>query len=132
MKYIRDYKNWNKLKEIIDHIDIKLPFKEGEIWWVVFGVNVGIEIDGKGDYFERPAIIIKKISKDHALVLPITTRDVLIPNIHIKLNHRFLNTNSVCVLSQFQPISNNRLMRYIGILPRDQFIFIHKSIKDFI
>lgn len=109
-----------------------IPFKEGEIWWVAFGVNVGIEIDGKGDYFERPAVIVKKISKDHALVIPITTRDVLIPNIHIKLNHRFLNTNSVCVLSQFQPISNNRLMRYIGILPRDQFIFIHKSIKDFI
>lgn len=34
MKFYKNYNEWNKLKEILNSVDISIPFKEGEIWIV--------------------------------------------------------------------------------------------------
>ena len=38
-------------------------FKEGELWWCSIGINVGVEIFGKGPDAVRPVVIFKKINK---------------------------------------------------------------------
>ena len=37
-----------------------LYFREGEIWWAHFGVNIGYEIDDKKANFARPVIVLHK------------------------------------------------------------------------
>jgi mRNA interferase MazF len=123
---MREYDLWIKFKEILNLLNIKLPFSEKEIWWVSFGINIGIEINGKGEYFERPAVIIKRFNILHAWVLPISRVDNLKDGIHVSIKHNLLELNSVVVLSQIQTISNERLLRHIGRVSDQEF----KNIKD--
>lgn len=51
------------------------PFKQGEIWWCSVGMNVGGEIFGKGKYFRRPVLVLKKFSKNMFLGLPMTLQE---------------------------------------------------------
>ncbi len=129
MKYRKDYHNWNTLKNILDEIDINIPFTEGEIWWISLGINIGIEIDGKGDSFERPCIIIRKINKEHAWIVPITQSGIFKAGIHVSINHPSLSIDSKAIVTQFQTISNKRLMSKIGILQVKQFYEIVRAIK---
>lgn len=121
---MKKYDSWIKFKEILDILNIKLPFYEKEIWWISFGINIGIEINGKGEYFERPAIIIKKFNISHLWVLPISRVDNPRNGIHISIKHNLLELNSVIVLSQLQTISNERLLRYIGRVSDEEFNLI--------
>ncbi len=125
---MKKYDSWIKFKEILDSLSIKLPFYEKEIWWISFGINIGIEINGKGEYFERPAIIIKKFNISHLWVLPISRVDSPRHGIHISIKHNLLELNSVIVLSQLQTVSNERLLRYIGRVSDEEFNLIEDQL----
>ncbi len=70
----KDFDTWNIKKKTIDKHKRILEFKEGEIWWSYFGVNVGEEAYGKGEDFRRPVIILKKITENSCIVIPTTTK----------------------------------------------------------
>ena len=128
MRYHKDYKNWNILKKILDEIDIIVPFNEKEIWWCSLGLNIGIEIDGKGDNLERPVIIIKKLNREHAWVVPITCSGSKDYRYYVPVLHESLNPNSLVAVTQMQTISSRRLMTRIGIISSAQFMEIVKAI----
>jgi hypothetical protein len=67
----KDFDRWNKKKKILNSDAEPLYFREGEIWWVHLGVNVGYEMDGKQDNFARPVIILRKYNKYSFLALPL-------------------------------------------------------------
>ncbi len=59
--------NWTKRK-IRHHINKNnIYFYEGQIWWAALGKNIGYEIDGKNENFNRPVLIIKNIPSTCAL-----------------------------------------------------------------
>ena len=130
MKYYKDHDNWNKLKKVLDEIDIPIPFNEREIWWCSFGLNIGIEIDGKGEDFMRPAVIIKKLNREHAWVVPLTRSGTKKSIFYVPINHELLDIHSLAIITQFQTISSRRLMTRIGILPIRQFEEIINAIKN--
>jgi hypothetical protein len=43
----KDFDRWNKTKKKLNADIEPLCFREGAIWWVHLGVNIGYEIDGK-------------------------------------------------------------------------------------
>jgi hypothetical protein len=49
----RDFDRWNAIKKATDAVDedVRLFFRDGEIWWVRLGKNVGYELDGKSREF---------------------------------------------------------------------------------
>jgi mRNA interferase MazF len=70
----KDFDLWNKQKKKLNAIeDEPVYFREGEIWWVHLGVNIGYEIDGKAANFARPVIVLRKYNKYSFLALPLTT-----------------------------------------------------------
>jgi len=71
--YTKDFETWHKDKQGIDQRRKLKPFKEMDIWWASLGVNVGHEIDGKNHKFERPVLVIKKINRSTAYVVPLTS-----------------------------------------------------------
>src|SRR5438046_203332 len=69
-----DFDIWNEKKKELNVQKRDLLFREGEIWWCYWGMNVGEEVYGKGKDFKRPAIILRKLSKRSCVVLPITAK----------------------------------------------------------
>src|SRR5437667_236634 len=59
----KDFDRWNKTKKKLNAEVEPLYFREGEIWWVHLGVNIGYEIDGKRENFARPVIVLRKYNK---------------------------------------------------------------------
>jgi hypothetical protein len=61
----KDFDHWNGIKKATDGADetTRLYFREGEVWWVRLGKNIGCETDGKSREFTRPVIILKKYNQ---------------------------------------------------------------------
>jgi mRNA-degrading endonuclease toxin of MazEF toxin-antitoxin module len=102
----------------------KVPFiNEREIWWCEFGSNsVGIEIQKK-----RPAIILRKFSKNHLFVVPLT-KSPKSDLIAFQLDSvRFLSNKSFANISQAKAIDVTRLDRRMGKLSHRVFIALQKK-----
>ena len=111
----KDFDNWNKLKKLINNKEIsqEFNFHSGDIWWTTFGVNIGKEIDGKNETFERPALILKVINRHTLYVLPLTSQEHFIDKYHFKVNYEN-GGSGVVVFSQVRVISSNRLLRRLS------------------
>jgi hypothetical protein len=72
---LRPLERWNAIKKATDAADdaARLFFREGEIWWVRLGRNIGYEANGKSQEFTRPVIVLKKYNQYSFLALPLTT-----------------------------------------------------------
>ena len=74
----KDFDRWNKEKKRTHHEGKQKLCHEREIWWCTFGINIGREQDGRGDNFERPVVILKKLSPDTFVALPLSTKKRLV------------------------------------------------------
>jgi mRNA interferase MazF len=74
-RYIKDFKSWNNKKELLDGQTLSADFffLEREVWWAAVGTNIGSEIDGKNENYERPILVIKKINEELLSAIPITS-----------------------------------------------------------
>lgn len=75
-KYIKNFADWNNQKQKIDGYKSQstLYIKEREVWWISIGINVGAEIDGKNELFERPVLIFRKVGREQFYGLPLTSK----------------------------------------------------------
>ncbi|MCX6780578.1 MAG: type II toxin-antitoxin system PemK/MazF family toxin [Candidatus Magasanikbacteria bacterium] len=108
--YQKEFDNWNHVKQIADRRRISAKIRAGEIRWMIFGVNVGSEIDGKGRSFQRPGLILNVIGHDLAFIIPLTSKQKDPPRyIPFKLDGC---DGSLC-LHQIKVISQNRILNRI-------------------
>ncbi len=125
---VRRFVEWTKLKVRIHISEIKFFPRERQVWWVSIGQNIGVEINGKNDNFERPILIIKRYNNDACLVVPLSSR--------IKVGsfyYHFLSQNgviSVANLSQIRTLSTKRFVRKIGKVSENDFLKIKELLKN--
>jgi mRNA interferase MazF len=113
-KTIKRFLEWIGLKERLHGAIHKPPlFKECEVWWCSFGENIGIEVNGKGAKFSRPAIIFKKLSADGFFAIPLSTQ-IKNGTWYVPITHREIKC--VAVLSQARVLSAKRLLEKYGEL----------------
>src|SRR3989338_8287859 len=126
----KDFDTWNKEKKIVDTkvFNRNLFFYSREIWWCSAGLNVGVEINGKNENFERPMLIIKKFNAEMVWALPLTTKEKDNPY-HHKLEQGTIK--SWVILSQIKAISTKRLLRKIGSISEADFVEIQTKLKNF-
>ena len=113
----KDFDRWNTQKKNLNADVESLFFREGEIWWVHLGVNIGYEIDGKSDNFARPVIVLRKDNKYSFLALPLTTSAR--PSPWKLLLGSIAGTSSFAILSQLRNIDSRRLYQKVGSLASD-------------
>lgn len=67
---------WNGVKEDFHCTPSKKLqlVRDGEVWWVGVGENVGVEINGKSEYFSRPVLVLKKLSRYGFMGVPLTSQ----------------------------------------------------------
>lgn len=121
----KDFDKWNKAKKSIHAKEERLFFREGEIWWVNLGINIGFEIDGKGEEYTRPVIVVKKYNQYSFLALPLSTSKK-IHKYHVSVGV-VANKEAIANLSQMRNIDSKRLARKIGHMTRELFQEIKKK-----
>jgi len=114
----KDYKRWMPKKAEINSRKVRAAFKERGVFWVSVGENVGFEEDGKGTYFNRPVVIVKKFSKNMFWGVPLSTTSR-----RGRYYHPITVTGklSVALLSQARTFDATRLANKIGMLDVEEF-----------
>ncbi len=127
----KDFDIWNTTKKQI-HVQKSsrvFYFKEREIWWCSLGTNIGVEINGKNEQFERPVLILKVFNTEGFWGIPITSKDRIGTYYYQFLRAGEKNT---AILSQLRFLSSRRLLRKLDYLSKEEFSQISALIKNFI
>lgn len=122
---MKNFDEWNEMKKNLESFGETKLCKPREIWWCRLGINIGREQDGGID-FRRPVLIIKKLSNDTCLILPITTSE----SVH-KYRVRISNSQAA-VITQIKVIDAIRLIEKVSVLDSDTFDLIRKTIRELI
>jgi mRNA-degrading endonuclease toxin of MazEF toxin-antitoxin module len=128
--YIKHHDEWNIQKKNIDVrvMQNSLFIKEREVWWISVGVNIGAEIDGKNELFERPVLVFRKVGREQFYGLPLTSKDKTGP--FYRLVHYSGSAGNVC-LSQLRVFSTKRLIRKIDRVNEAEFVTLQETIATF-
>lgn len=111
---VKRFLEWIGLKERLHNKAPKVPHvKEGEIWWVSIGENIGSELNGKSYQFSRPMIVLKKLSHSFYYCVPTSTK---IKNGSWYVPLRQKEIQMVACLHQSRSIDYRRLYSKLGQL----------------
>lgn len=130
MEYVKDFDRWNEKKKEAHRRSFLKTFYiyAREVWWCSVGVNIGSEMDGKNENFERPILVAKVFSQDGFLGIPLTSKQKVhqyaIP-IHHGQSLSFANT------SQLRIFSKKRLLRKVGMVNEVDFETVLASLRSF-
>ena len=124
----KDFDKWNEKKKQVHENRDAPGGHQREVWWISFGVNIGVEIDGKNDTFERPGIVLRKFNNDMVWVIPVTSREKQLP---FYIQFAFAETEYWAVLTQVRMLSTKRFLRKIGMIPKERFSEMQKTFANF-
>jgi mRNA interferase MazF len=124
---MKDFDGWNEVKKKTDAEQPRL-YTVREIWWCRFGVNIGTEQDGKGEWHVRPCVIMRGFGPDACLVVPLTTS----PRKHaLRVPVGLVEDEEARAnLSQLRVVDTRRLEAKIGFLGKGAFSKLRKAAKD--
>lgn len=98
-------------------------YHEREIRWCRLGKNIGFEQAGSGERFERPVLILKSISREICLIVPLTRSNKKHPLRFV------IDDKSIALLSQVRVIDTKRLSNYMKTISEDKFKEIKNTIQ---
>lgn len=125
----KDFDKWNTKKKEVDNLNAEVFFNEGEIWWCSMGLNVGVEIDGKNENFERPVLIYKKINNKSFICVPITSK---LKNEKYYIHLKIKNKDTTLCFNQIKTLSSRRLIRRIAKISKNKLNLIDEEFVDMI
>lgn len=126
----KDFDSWNNQKKEIHNFGDNKLYNARDLWWCNLGINIGFEQDGTGKNRERPVLILKGLSKNTCLVVPLT-KSLKQHNMRIfvgKVNEK----KSSVIISQIRIVDTKRLINKIGKIKESKFEEIRKAVKDLI
>ncbi len=125
------YLQWHSIKERIENLNSSyIYFKERDIWWCHLGANVGMEQDGKSEFFIRPVLIFKKLSRNTCLIIPLSTQVKSGSHYFFLLSES--NVIRTATLAQIRMIDIKRLRDRIDLISKLEFGFIKEKVIDLI
>ncbi len=125
---MNEFDLWNEIKKETNRKNYPLHFKEREIYFIRVGKNIGFEQNGKGKYFLRPVLILRKFNRFFFIGIPLTSQakeDIF--------HYKFLfksNKESYAILSQIKAFDANRLERKIGKINKNDFLKLKKKLQE--
>ncbi|MBT5935544.1 type II toxin-antitoxin system PemK/MazF family toxin [Sulfurimonas sp.] len=124
---MHQYDKLNEVKKETLKNKRKLGIKSREIFWVKIGQNIGDEEYGKGDMFSRPIIVVKQLTGDLFLGIPLTStlkNDDYFHSFEFSTKKGIVQ-NSAMIL-QLKAFSKKRITDKIGKIDTVEF----KKIQD--
>jgi len=124
------FAHWTKAKIHIHASDIRNFPRERQIWWASLGQNIGVEINGKNEIFERPVLVIKRYNDQFSLIVPISSK-IKEGKYYFQFTNYRGERNAI-ILSQIRAISNKRFIRKIGKLNSADYEDVKVKVKELI
>ena len=125
----KDFDKWNQVKKLTNDKADNFGVHEREIWWMSFGVNVGVEIDGKNEHFDRPALVLRRFNRQMVWILP-TTQQARDERFYEKFS--FGDEIFYIALTQIRTVSTRRFLRKVGMLPLADFDRVKARVVEFV
>lgn len=123
----KDFDRWNEKKKTLDAAARPPSYaSEREIWWCSLGINIGREQNGRGDSFERPVVILKALSPDTFMALPLSTKR-RVEKFQSVITHGTIR--GFALLDQVRVLDTKRLRRKIGTADQEEFAAIKENLK---
>ena len=123
---------WNQLKKKIDSLDFlcnRYP-KEGEVWMISVGKNIGFEQNGSGSNFSRPVLVIKKFNNQMFWAVSLSTKQ---KNFDFYFNYTDPYNQKVSViLAQLKLLSIKRFSRKLYDIEDEILCGIRTKLKLFL
>ncbi len=130
---MKSFDKWNEVKKELHNNGVRRSFKNRDIFYMKMGQNVGVEQNGKGNEFVRPVVILKKITNDMFIGIPVSSQ---IKNgswfYKFDFNKKDKVSNNIAIIPQIKMYSTKRLLNRIGKMKLDNFNELKQKIKDFI
>ncbi|MFH1183402.1 MAG: type II toxin-antitoxin system PemK/MazF family toxin [Candidatus Moraniibacteriota bacterium] len=102
-------------------------FHETEVWFCHLGINIGHEEAGKGDWFLRPVLILKKFNDKVFWAIPLTKT---FRTGKYYYSFYFKDNKSTAILSQIRLLDAKRLRYKVGKISKKNFFNIKQKIKQ--
>ena len=122
-----DFDGWNELKKETDSELVRVFLKERDIFWTRCGKNIGFEQNGKGEYFLRPVVVLKKFNADIFWGVPLTTA--------VKKDHKYYfeftssdGQKSLAIISQLRIFDAKRLSQKMRMISENDFFALKNKI----
>ena len=127
------FDKWNEVKKIVQNDEKIRLFKQRDIFFINMGQNVGFEQNGKGENFVRPIIILKKITNQMFLGIPLSSQlkkgDWFF---EFEFNTKDDVSRNIAIIPQIKMFSSRRLLNKIGVIKTKDFEILKQKVKDFI
>ncbi len=118
--------DWMSTKSRIQLSSRQLFPKRREIWWAYLGQNIGAEINGKNERFERPVLVIAVFNITTLFAAPITSTRSKHPFL-IEFNHE--GKNESVNIFQLRTLSIKRFDRKISDMLETDFMKVVEAIR---
>jgi mRNA interferase MazF len=126
----KDFDGWNRLKSTLQNAHSGPTFKEREIWWCSVGVNLGYEVDGKNQFYNRPVLILRKFNRSVFYGVPLSTQ--LKENNPFYFQFHWKDKTVSALVSQMRLFDSKRLTDPMGKLSEEQFTAVKNAVKRLI
>jgi sugar O-acyltransferase (sialic acid O-acetyltransferase NeuD family) len=108
---------WNNVKKTLQKKEI-IKFKQGEIYFMSVGQNVGYESFGKHEMFLRPVLVYKKLSKETFIGIPLTSK-IKEGSYYFKFSYK--GKISIAMLNQIRVFDIRRHAYFSGKIKNSDF-----------
>lgn len=122
----KDFDNWNNKKKELEEVKDKFLFKQADVWWCSVGLNIRTESCGKGEDYQRPVLVLKKLSSETFIGIPLSTKNKIgtwFIDITIHGEKRW------ALLYQIRMFHANRLQRRFAALDNLDFGRVKEKLK---
>ncbi len=130
---MKKYDEWNEVKKQTNIYKRKLGIKPREIFWVKIGQNIGDEEYGKGEVFSRPVLVVRQLTHDLFVGIPITSTLKNDDYFHTfeYSSKKGIHKNSAMIL-QLRTFSKKRITDKIGKMNVEDFKTVQEKIMKMI
>jgi mRNA-degrading endonuclease toxin of MazEF toxin-antitoxin module len=122
----KDFDAWNSTKKQLEDRKKDFLFSEREIWWCSVGLNVATESCGKGETYQRPVLILKKLSRNSFIGIPLSTQEkngTWFTDVSVHGEKRYV------LLYQIRMFSTNRFQRRLATLDDADFNKVKEKLE---
>lgn len=123
-----DYNLWNVVKIQASKSKPK-SIKNGNIYWVKIGKNIGCEVFGKGENFTRPVLVIKQFNTKSTLFLgiPLSSKIKNHPLCYVFVDSK--NKSQNAMLSQMRVFDTRRIVSRCSKIDENELRNVIKKIS---
>ena len=123
------FDTWNSLKKGLNNKKEIIQFRQGNIYFMSVGQNIGDESYGKEKLFLRPVLVYKKLSKTTFLGIPLTSQTKE-GSYYFAFNYK-KDKISIAMLHQMRVFDIRRSEYYSGYIKLKDFAQLKERVIEF-